>query len=109
MLPSNIVRHACGIRLLREQKLYIAHRAKVVGHARRRWWAALLAEDRSAYFPSLLLPLPAPPTGVGSFFARPADTQAMLPRTRQFLARPFKPFNEQLAKMLGDDGFLWND
>eukprot|EP00899_Mesostigma_viride_P010139 jgi/Mesvir1/19126/Mv12867-RA.1 len=31
----------------------------------------------------------------------------MLPETREMLERFYRPFNEQLAHMLGDQGFLW--
>ena len=71
-------------------------------------WQTMLSEDRSAFFPALL-PLPELPTGVGSFYSRPTDKEPMLPRTRRFLVHLFRPFNERLAEMLDDEGFLWKD
>lgn len=34
-------------------------------------------------------------------------TGSMLPETRRTLSEFYKPYNKQLAQLLGDDGYLW--
>ena len=36
------------------------------------------------------------------------NTGEMLPKTRKLLESFYKPHNEKLAKLLKDDGYLWN-